>query len=71
VTCPWDLTKKISLYFDESPKGQLFFAEKFFFLAVRALPRVALGKSFAESKPAFVECIGHSANPLFPVVIDM
>jgi hypothetical protein len=35
-----------------------FFAER----------RVTFGKPFAKSKPAFAECIGHSANHGFPVV---
>jgi hypothetical protein len=37
--------------------------------AERSLPSVTLGKSFAECKIAFAECLRHMAKELIPVVM--
>jgi hypothetical protein len=34
----------------------------------QSLPRVTLGKAFAECKRAFAVCLGHTAKELIPVV---
>jgi hypothetical protein len=46
--------------------GKEVFADEFF--AVYSLPSMAFGKAFAECIYGFVECPGHSAKRLIPVV---
>jgi hypothetical protein len=49
--------------------GKAPFAEKNF--TERSLPSVTLSKAFAECNMGFAECLGHSAKPLFPVVVTI